>query len=79
MKSNLVGYLCRARVHIEASRKAGPPTGSPVTVHEGEWAYCPAGASVEHEWEPIEPVSLAQLKLVGRPRELAPRTREARV
>jgi hypothetical protein len=43
-------------------------------VHEGEWAYCPAGASTEHEWEAIEPVNITELKVVGllRHREVAP-------
>jgi hypothetical protein len=55
--------------------------GSPVTIYEGAWAYCPVGASSEHLWEAIEPVSLSDLKLIDvivRPREAAPRTREAR-
>jgi len=47
---------------------------SPVTIYEGAWAYCPGGASSEHEWEAIEPVTLADLRLVEevRPREVAP-------
>jgi hypothetical protein len=47
--------------------------GSPVTIHDGAWAYCPAGARTEHEWEEIDPVSLADLKLieVARRREAA--------
>jgi hypothetical protein len=47
--------------------------GSPVTIHDGAWAYCPAGARADHGWEPIEPVTLTDLKLVGvRLREAAP-------
>ena len=40
----------------------------------GAWAYCPAGARTEHEWEAIEPVTLTNLKLIEvvRPREAAP-------
>ena len=74
MKSNLVSYVCRARVHVAVSRNAPVAAGSPVTVYEGEWAYCPAGAQTEHEWEAIEPVKLTQLKLVEavRAREVAP-------
>jgi hypothetical protein len=74
MKSNLVGYVCRAKVHVEASRHASVAAGSPVTVYEGEWAYCPAGARTEHEWHAIEPVTLANLKFieVARARETAP-------
>jgi hypothetical protein len=48
--------------------------GSPVTIHNGAWAYCPAGARTEHEWDAIEPVTLTNLKLmeVVRRREVAP-------
>ena len=74
MKSNLVGYVCRAKVHVDASRNPGVQAGSPVTVYEGEWAYCSAGGLSEHDWEAVEPRSLAALKLVqsGRLREVAP-------
>ena len=74
MNSNLIRFICRAKVHVDASRNATVAVGSPVTIHDGAWAYCPAGARSEHEWEAIEPVSLAYLKLieVGRPREAAP-------
>jgi hypothetical protein len=73
MTSNLVRYVCRAKIHVDASRNATVAAGSPVTVHEGEWAYCPAGAQAQHAWEPIEPVTLANLKLVelARPHEIA--------
>jgi hypothetical protein len=33
----------------------GPYT---LTVHDGEWAYCPDGAEDDHDWEPIQPVGL---------------------
>jgi hypothetical protein len=74
LSTDLVRYACRAKAHLEASRHGGEAAGSPVTIHEGAWAYCPAGAHAEHEWEPIEPVTLADLKLVEvvRPRETAP-------
>ena len=74
MNSNLVRYVCRAKVHVDASRNATVAAGSPVTIHEGTWAYCAAGARVEHEWEAIEPVTLTNLKLIEvvRPREVAP-------
>ena len=77
---NLVRYRCRASDHTDASRNANM-AGSPVTIYEGAWAYCSVGAGSEHIWEAIEPVSLSDLKLIEvivRPREAAPRTREAR-
>lgn len=74
MNSNLVRFICRAKVHVEASRNATVAVGSPVTIHEGAWAYCPAGARTDHVWEGIEPVPLADLKLIeiALPRETAP-------
>jgi hypothetical protein len=74
MKSDLVRFVCRAKMHLDASRQATVAAGSPVTINDGAWAYCPAGARAEHEWEAIEPVTLTDLKLIGvvRPREAAP-------
>ena len=74
MNSDLVRFICRAKVHVDASRNANVAVGSPVTIHEGAWANCPAGARSEHVWEAIEPVTLADLKLIEipRPREAAP-------
>jgi hypothetical protein len=74
MNSNLVRFICRAKVHVDASRNATVAAGSPVTIHESSWAYCAAGARTEHLWEEIEPVTLTNLKLVeiSRPREAAP-------
>jgi len=74
MNTDLVRYACRAKAHLEASPNAAVEPGSPVTIHEGAWAYCPAGVHAAHEWEPIEAVTLADLKLVEavRPREAAP-------
>jgi hypothetical protein len=74
LNSNLVRFVCRAKVHVDASRTAAVALGSPVTIHQGAWSYCPAGARTDHEWEAIEPVTLSDLKLiaVARARETAP-------
>jgi hypothetical protein len=73
LNSNLVRFVCRAKVHVDASRNATVAVGSPVTIHQGAWAYCPAGARTDHEWESIEPVTLSDLRLIGvRAREAAP-------
>ena len=74
MNSNLVRFVCRAKVHVDASRNATVAVGSPVTIFQASWAYCPAGARSDHEWQAIEPVTLTDLKLVEvvRPREVAP-------
>jgi hypothetical protein len=74
LNSNLVRFICRAKAHVDASRNATVAVGSPVTIHEGAWAYCPAGSRSDHTWEAIEPVTLTDLKLIeiARPRETAP-------
>ena len=73
MTTDLVRYVCRAPTHLAASRNATVAVSSPVTIHEGAWAYCPAGSRIEHAWQAIEPVTLADLKLIEvmRPREVA--------
>jgi hypothetical protein len=65
VNSNLVRFVCRAKVHVDASRNATVAVGSPVTINQGAWAYCHAGARTEHDWEAIEPVTLSDLKLIG--------------
>ena len=67
-------FVCRATTHLDASPNATLAVGSPVTIHKGAWAYCPAGARSDHEWDAIEPVTLGNLKLIGggRLREAAP-------
>ena len=73
MDSNLVRFVCRAKVHLEADGAAMGAIVSPVTINDGTWAYCPAGAGSDHDWEAIDPVSMADLKLIqeARPREAA--------
>ena len=73
MTSNLVRFVCRAKGHVDATPDAMVDAGSPVTIHVGVWAYCAAGARAGHAWEEVEPVSLAELKLIKpvRPREVA--------
>ena len=73
MNTDLVRYVCRSQAHLAVSQGATLAAGSPVTIHDGVWAYCPGGSRADHAWESIEPVSLADLKLVEavRPREVA--------
>jgi hypothetical protein len=42
-----------------------------LTVHHGEWAFCPDGAEGEHDWKPIEPVTLDELVLAVRSQDPA--------
>jgi hypothetical protein len=39
-----------------------------VTVHAGEWAFCPSGADGDHDWQTIEPVGLETLARMVRAR-----------
>ena len=57
MDSDLVRFVCRAKVHLDADGTATGAIVSPVTINDGTWAYCPAGAGSDHDWEAIDPVS----------------------
>lgn len=56
-----IAFVCRAAHSTIA--KSARDSSSPVTVHEGRWAYCRRAAVSGHEWHPIEPVELATLRL----------------
>ncbi|MEA2663006.1 MAG: hypothetical protein QOH08_2578 [Chloroflexota bacterium] len=51
-------FVCTADQHHDIN--AGPRT---VTIHHGEWAYCPDGAADGHEWKPIDPIPFQELLL----------------
>ena len=57
----LIHFLCRSKSHQDARTKT-PQTGNPVTFHEGQWAYCPAGLATGHQWEAIAPTSREALR-----------------
>jgi hypothetical protein len=57
----LIHFLCRAKSHQDRRTKKAQ-TGSPVTFHEGQWAYCPAGVATSHEWEATTPTSREALR-----------------
>jgi hypothetical protein len=59
MDDSLIAYLCVALEH-QTPPKERP--GSPLTMHEERWAYCPAGAASEHLWRKIKPMNLAALR-----------------
>lgn len=54
----LIRFVCRETEHQRAS---GSVT-SPVTLHEEEWAFCPAGVVGGHKWERIEGATLDELR-----------------
>lgn len=58
MAAALIRFVCRKTEHQRAS---GNVT-SPVTLHEQEWAFCPAGVTGDHTWERIEGATLDALR-----------------
>jgi hypothetical protein len=58
MAGALIRYVCRSTAHQHA--RSG--LTSPVTLHQNEWAFCPAGFIGEHTWEQIEGETLETLR-----------------
>ena len=46
----LIYLRCRNSEHQLADASNGSQPGSPITWHDGRWAYCPLGAPDEHDW-----------------------------
>jgi DNA-binding NarL/FixJ family response regulator len=62
----LFELVCRAAAHlITLERAKAPAPSSPVSRQQGKLAYCSAGESVGHDWQPVTPVSLADLRRAG--------------
>jgi len=60
MAEALFEYRCTEPRHEALSTEA-VATISPITVVEGKWAYCRAGAASGHNWQVISPTSLSNL------------------
>jgi hypothetical protein len=58
MAGALIRYVCRNNAHQHTRSELT----SPVTLHEDEWAFCPAGFIGEHTWERIEGATLDALR-----------------
>jgi hypothetical protein len=58
MAGAVIRYVCRNRAHQQAPSEVT----SPVTLHDEEWAFCPAGFIGEHTWERIEGSALVALR-----------------
>ena len=56
----LIHYRCTAPAHQHPADPGAP--NSPVTYHDGKWAYCPLGNHEGHSWAAIEPGSLDEIK-----------------
>jgi len=64
----LVKFVCIAKAHATSRSEAA------LTIHEGGWAFCPAGAGADataHQWEPSAGLSIADA-LRFTPRQQAP-------
>ena len=58
MAGAVIRYVCRNKAHQHARSEVT----SPVTLHDKEWAFCPAGFIGEHTWERIEGTTLDALR-----------------
>ena len=57
METGTVGYICTATEHPARSS----PNGTGLTVHAGQWAFCPAGEITGHSWSVVDRASLDEL------------------
>ena len=47
----LIYFRCRNSDHqLATPLTTSAQPGSPITWHDGRWAYCPLGASGDHDW-----------------------------
>ena len=46
----LIYFRCRNSDHQLAAAPSDAQPGSPITWHEGRWAYCPLGLADGHDW-----------------------------
>jgi hypothetical protein len=58
MAGALIRFVCRTPEH----QRARIELSSPVTLHETDWAFCPAGVTEGHTWERIEGATLDALR-----------------
>jgi hypothetical protein len=58
MAGALIRFVCRNSEHQHARNAIS----SPVTRHEQDWAFCPAGLTEGHMWERIEGRTLAEVR-----------------
>jgi len=51
----LVRFVCAAKAH------AGGRSDAALTIHDGAWAFCPAGSDAkDHQWEPSDGLPIAE-------------------
>lgn len=50
----LVRFVCTSQAHADGRSEAA------LTIHEGAWAFCPAGADATgHQWRPSDGLPIA--------------------
>jgi hypothetical protein len=59
MRQALFDYRCDEPAHQQ--RADAKNVSQPITIHEGRWAYCVAGAVDGHHWRSITPTALSDL------------------
>lgn len=53
----LVRFVCGSSAHASGRSDAA------LTIHEGAWAFCPAGSDArDHQWQPSDGLPIADLK-----------------
>jgi hypothetical protein len=55
-----IRFVCRAQKHQHPAKPSMPT--SPVTYHDGAWAYCASGAAADHQWEAVDAMSLEEIR-----------------
>ncbi len=68
----LVKFVCTAKAHAAGRSDAA------LTIHDGVWAFCPAGAdATDHQWAPSDGLPIADA-LRFTPRQQVPTTAPGR-
>lgn len=57
----LIHFRCRTASHQNVLTSDSQP-GSPITFHDGHWAYCPTGRAAGCQWEAVALISLEDLR-----------------
>lgn len=60
MRQGLFAFRCAEPTHQHSTD--AKTVSQPITIHEGRWAYCAAGAADGHDWHEIEPAALSEVR-----------------
>lgn len=62
MSGTALHFICEAAQHQPRRKNQDGLSSSPLTIHEGKWAYCRAGLLTGHEWRAIAPTPFEAIK-----------------